>query len=111
MLTSHTGSATTGSCCHQTQSPTGKALASSQQHAPGCEILPDMMLSCMCRGLAQDGYPAIHTVLVDDSRPRSGENAAMARVITKLPFNDTGDSTTFADNYRCQATVSMLACL
>jgi hypothetical protein len=52
----------------------------------------------------------MHTVLVDDSRPRSGENAAMARVITQLPFNDTGDSTTFGDNVRCQATVSMLAC-
>jgi hypothetical protein len=66
-------------------------------------------LTFACRGLAQDGYPAIHTVLVADSRPRSGENAAMARVIAKLPFNDTTDSTTFADNYRCQATVSMLA--
>lgn len=57
------------------------------------------------RGSATDGYPALHTILVNDLRQRSGDTASMARVIAALPFNDTGDSTAFADNYGCQATV------
>lgn len=65
-----------------------------------------MLAPVVCRGPQADGLPAFHTVLVSDSRRRSGENAAMARVIASLPFNDTGDSSGFADNYGCQATVS-----
>lgn len=64
-----------------------------------------------CRGSAEDGFPAIHTVLVLDSRKRSGEHAAMARVIQKLPFTISGDTSGFADNYRCQATVRGRAAL
>lgn len=64
--------------------------------------------SVVRRGAQADGFPAFHTVLVSDSRRRSGENAAMARVIASLPFTDTGDSSGFADNYRCQATVGQL---
>jgi hypothetical protein len=65
-----------------------------------------MLLATVYRGPPEDGYPSIHTVLVNDIRRRSGDTASMARVITKLPFNDTGDSTAFTDNYGCQATVS-----
>jgi hypothetical protein len=70
--------------------------------------LPFKPFPFLRRGAQADGFPAFHTVLVSDSRRRSGENAAMARVIASLPFTDTGDSSGFADNYRCQATVGQL---
>jgi hypothetical protein len=40
-----------------------------------------------------------------DDRRRSGDGAAMARVIRAVPFKDGGDSTGFDDNYGCQLTV------
>lgn len=59
-------------------------------------------------GNPEDGFPAIHTVLVSDSRRRSGDTAAMARVISHLPFKDAGDTSSFTDNYGCQPMVSCL---
>jgi hypothetical protein len=73
----------------------------AKQQPTGCVLLGAFAY----RGAATDGYPALHTILVNDLRQRSGDTASMARVIAALPFNDTGDSTAFADNYGCQATV------
>lgn len=64
------------------------------------------LLLLHCSG-ADSIYPAMHTVLVEDNRKKSGDSAGMARVITRLPFNDTGDSSTYTDNYGCQVTVSI----
>lgn len=50
--------------------------------------------------------PSVHTALVHDSRKKSGDSADMARIINRLPFNDTGDSSVYTDNYACQVTVS-----
>lgn len=52
-------------------------------------------------------FPATHTVLVQDNRTRSGDSAAVPRVISQLPFDDTGDSSSFNDDYGCLATVCM----
>lgn len=41
----------------------------------------------------------IHTIRVFDSRPLTGENAKSPRVVTKLPFKDSGDSSAFKDDY------------
>lgn len=49
-------------------------------------------------------FPATHTVFVQDNRTRSGDSAAVPRVISQLPFDDTGDSSSFNDDYGCLAT-------
>lgn len=64
-----------------------------------------LLLLLLCSG-DDKLYPAVHTVLVQDSRRKSGDGAEMARIIPKLPFNDTGDSSIYTDNYGCQVTVS-----
>jgi hypothetical protein len=59
----------------------------------------------MRRGEPDDGLPSLQTVLVHDTRRRSGDTAAMARVIARVPFNDSGDTSAFDDNYSCQLSV------
>lgn len=44
----------------------------------------------------------LHTIRVFDSRPLTGEDASSPRVVTKLPFQDAGDSCAFRDDYDCE---------
>lgn len=65
----------------------------------------------LCHSDGGGGAPALHTVLVHDTRPRSGDTLAMARVIKALPFTDTGDTSAYSDDYGCQITVRLSSML